>query len=64
CEVTVYSIAGYLRYTKSEILEVMADCWDLRKSWFLTAAQTGWRKRYANWLRNRLETSPAGPVRP
>ncbi len=64
CEVTVYSIAGYLRYSNSEILKVMTDCWDLRKSWFLTAAQTGWRKRYADWLRSKLEISPADTVRP
>ncbi len=64
CEVTVYSIAGYLRYTKREILDVMADCWDLRKSWFLTAPQAGWRKRYADWLRNRLEASRTDIVRP
>ncbi len=56
CETTVYSIGGYPRYTGTEILNVMSECWDLRKSWFLTAPQAGWRKSYAGWLKSRLDS--------
>lgn len=59
CEMTVYPIAGYPTYTKK--LEELYNCyWDLRKSWFLTTPQSGWRGIYAKWLKMRLDADHMG----
>jgi hypothetical protein len=56
-EITVYSHAGFLRNPNQALLEEMAESWDLRRSWFLTNPQSGWRGLYANWLRQKLEAA-------
>lgn len=53
-EITVYTHGGYPLYSDGEIAEKMSDLWDLRLSWFLSTAQTGWRGYYAQWLNRHL----------
>lgn len=56
-ELTIYSRAGYTEHLGTEpILEdVLTRRWDLRRSWFLTMPQTGWRGRYAQALRRAID---------
>lgn len=61
-ELTFYSHAGYLRWTDPSIQEAVSSMWDLRKSWFLTTPQRGWRGVYARALR-RLLDDEAGACR-
>jgi uncharacterized protein YutD len=59
-EVTIYSMAGYIAYDDKELMERMADAWDLRKSWFLKSSQTGWRRWYADRLTAELDRQAGG----
>ena len=54
-EITVYSQAGFVRQLDKELLAEMTQAWDLRRSWFLTHPQSGWRRLYADWLRRTLD---------
>jgi len=56
-EVTVYSHGGYgfVSRLNDALLAEMADNWDLRRSWFLTLPQSGWRRLYADWLMRTLD---------
>lgn len=54
-EITIYSQGGFLLYSDQDLLQRMADAWDLRLSWLLTYPQKGWRKYYASWLRKKLD---------
>lgn len=54
CEVTVYPGGGYRSYSDPEIVQLMGQNWNLADSWFLRTSQSGWRRRYAAWLRERL----------
>jgi hypothetical protein len=56
-EITVYPHAGFLDNPNKALLDEMAESWDLRRSWFLTEPQTGWRGLYANWLKQKLEAA-------
>ena len=56
-EITVYSHAGFLRNPNQALLDEMAESWDLRRSWFLTKPQKGWRGLYANWLKQKLDAA-------
>jgi len=60
-EITVYSNAGFVRYKDEVLLAEMTQAWDLRRSWFLTHKQTGWRRLYADWLRRTLDASEPHP---
>ena len=54
CEVTVYPGGGYRSYSDPKIVQLMGQNWNLADSWFLRTAQSGWRRRYAAWLRAQL----------
>lgn len=54
-EVTIYSMAGYIIYDDTVLMDKMAEAWDLRRSWFLKSLQSGWRRLYAERLAAELE---------
>lgn len=54
CEVTVYPGGGYRSYSDPKIVQLMGQTWNLADSWFLRTSQSGWRRRYAAWLRAQL----------
>jgi hypothetical protein len=56
-ELTVYPLSGQ-GGTNSRLRDLRNAAWDLRKSWFLTTPQRGWRKRYAAALRRWLDAQP------
>lgn len=56
-ELTIYSLGGYAWIGEPHLMELRNDLWDLRRSWFLTTPQTGWRRVYANALRRRLDSA-------
>jgi hypothetical protein len=57
-EFTVYPLSGK-GGNNPRLRELRNAAWDLRKSWFLAAPQSGWRKAYAVALRRWLdERSP------
>jgi hypothetical protein len=64
-ELTFYSAAGYDWIDDSDMMKRLNDAWDIRKSWFLTSRQTGWRRLYAVCLKLALEKgfADAGDVR-
>ena len=52
-EITVYPLAGLPRIVLPGEIDqetIINEAWDLKKSWFLTHPQTGWKKWYANTL--------------
>lgn len=53
-ELTAYPLSGQ-GGSNPKLRELRNTGWDLRKSWFLTKPQTGWRKVYARVLREWLE---------
>lgn len=53
CEMTAYP-GAYKRYVDPALGEALAAAWDLRRSWFLTVPQPGWRGLYAAALRRAL----------
>ncbi|NNJ74373.1 MAG: hypothetical protein HKP56_04375 [Anderseniella sp.] len=55
CEVTVYPGGGYRSYSDPKIVQLMGQNWNLADSWFLRTSQSGWRRRYAAWLRAQLQ---------
>ena len=56
-EITVYSQGGFVRHLDQALMAEMTEAWDLRRSWFLTHPQSGWRRLYADWLRRTLDAS-------
>lgn len=59
-ELTAYPLSG--QGGSNRYLRDMRNAgWDLRKSWFLTAPQTGWRRAYASalvrWLDQRADAA-------
>lgn len=54
-ELTFYSHAGYLRWNDPLLQEEVSRMWDLKKSWFLTTPQPGWRGKYAGALRRLID---------
>ena len=56
-EITVYPTAGLLTNSDKESMNEMGRRWDIRKSWFLTNPQTGWRGSYARILQSHLATT-------
>jgi hypothetical protein len=56
CETTVYPGGGYRRYSDPGIARLMGQSWNLADAWFLRAPQSGWRRRYAAWLKSQLQT--------
>lgn len=58
-ELTVYNQAGRAHLQGHYEDAPMNRSWDLRRSWFLTTPQTGWRARYASALRRALDRRDA-----
>lgn len=56
-EVTFYSLGGYDWVGDRCIMEALNENWDIRRSWFLTECQSGWRGHYARRLMRALEPS-------
>ena len=55
-ELTVYPMSGVgARNHKLDLKQLRNSLWDLRKSWFLTTPQSGWRRIYAAALRRSLD---------
>ena len=53
-EYTFYSMSGYCYVDWPALNQRLAEVWDLRRTWFLTTPQKGWRKWYARRLRAAL----------
>lgn len=53
-ELTVYSIAGRVYERGDQVRDHLNRSWDIRKSWFLTVPQKGWRAVYAATLLRKL----------
>jgi hypothetical protein len=53
-EITVYPTAGLMTNSDRLLMAEMGRCWDLRRSWFVSAPQAGWRKAYQRALRAHL----------
>lgn len=56
-EMTFYSFGGYDWVGDRSIMEALNENWDIRRSWFLTESQSGWRGYYARRLKRALESS-------
>lgn len=54
-ELTVYNIAGRVHLHGDKVDDYLNRSWDLRRSWFLSTPQTGWRGVYAAALRRKLD---------
>ena len=59
-EYTFYSLSGYCSVDWPEVNERMDRAWDIRRSWFLTTPQKGWRAFYAARLKAALD-APIAP---
>jgi hypothetical protein len=53
-ELTVYPSSGYGTVKNRRLSEQRNRDWDICRSWFLSAPQTGWRRLYAEALRSYL----------
>ncbi len=53
-ELTFTNLGGHFDGVSPASLKRINALWDLRKSWFLSAPQTGWRRYYAAALLRRL----------
>lgn len=59
-EITVYPFAGVTRSTPNDVdgYETLINkIWDLRKSWFLSTRQLGWKRYYAQLLKKQFDQS-------
>ena len=54
-EYTFYSLSGYCSVDWPEVNKRMDRAWDIRRSWFLTTPQKGWRAFYAARLKAALD---------
>ncbi len=57
-ELTVYPSSGYGTIKNRQLSDQRRRDWDLRKSWFLSTPQTGWRRLYAEALRRHISAEP------
>ena len=53
-ELTVYNLGGHFAGVAAEDKAILNRAWDLRRSWFLTTPQRGWRALYRAALARRL----------
>ncbi len=53
-EFTFHPLAGRFTVNMLNACPDVDSMWDLRKSWFLSHPQPGWRGAYASWLKQRL----------
>jgi len=58
-EFTFYNVAGRFNFKGQKHFQEMTWLWDLRRTWFLTHPQSGWRGTYARWLKSRLDRMAA-----
>lgn len=61
-EITAYPTAGLMTNSEPEVLRKMGECWDLRRSWFLSTAQTGWRALYKRFLLRAMDAKAPLPI--
>ncbi len=54
-ELTVYNMSGHHPSVGDDPEQTLNTSWDLRESWFLKSSQKGWRRMYAQALRNELD---------
>lgn len=54
-ELTFYPDGGLDWDSIDSLMDLTAETWDLRKSWFMTTPQKGWRRLYAQALRLALD---------
>ena len=54
-ELTVYNLSGRAHHQGHYADAPQNRNWDLRRSWFLSKPQSGWRATYANALRRRID---------
>jgi hypothetical protein len=58
CEMTFYCLSGRGNlFSDPALYQELSTAWDLKKTWFLNAPQTGWRARYAAALKAELANS-------
>lgn len=53
-ELTIYNLGGRTHWTGALIDTPLNRSWDLRRSWFLSVPQRGWRAIYAAALRRAI----------
>jgi hypothetical protein len=53
-ELTIYPSSGYGTVMNRRLSEQRNLDWDIRRSWFLSTPQKGWRRLYADALRKRI----------
>jgi len=58
-ELTFYPYAGYDWIDDLQLMTGLNAAWDLRKSWFLSTRQVGWRGLYARHLKRRMDRAYA-----
>ncbi|MCI5075741.1 ATP-grasp fold amidoligase family protein [Oricola sp.] len=56
-EFTFYPLSGYSSVGWPELEDRIDRAWDLRRSWFMTTPQHGWRKLYAARLGRTLDAA-------
>ena len=54
-ELTITNLGGFQGNIEKSSMKRIFETWDLRKSWFLTTPQSGWRRVYAEILRKYLD---------
>jgi hypothetical protein len=54
-EITPYPTAGLMTISDPSVLAAMGRSWDLRRSWFLSTPQRGWRAAYQRQLLRHVE---------
>ena len=57
-ELTVYNLGGHMAGHGLDPKSPLNTSWDLKKSWFLSTRQPGWRGRYAAAFRRHLNNNP------
>lgn len=55
-ELTVYNIAGRVQLNGGKVDDNLNRSWDIRRSWFLSVPQKGWRGVYAAALHRKLDS--------
>ena len=58
-ELTICNLGGHIDGMKAESAARLNAAWDIRKSWFLTSPQSGWRRFYKAILLRRLNARSA-----
>ncbi len=59
-ELTIYNLGGHMMDYGHDPDSPLNTVWDLRRSWFLSTPQRGWRRMYANALRRKINHTHRG----